>query len=59
MNEELTNVAWGPLDFVRCFCCGLLIGRRDHVDPGCLVVGFLIGSIVHQWEVEEAFVEII
>jgi hypothetical protein len=58
LNEELTNVAWGPLNFVSCVWFGLSIGRRDHVDPGGLVVGFLVGSI-GQWEVEEAFVEII
>ena len=58
MNEELTNVALGPLNFVSCFWFGLSIGRRDHVDPGCLVVGLLVGSI-GQWEVEEAFVETI
>jgi hypothetical protein len=58
LNEGISNVAWGPLDFVRCFCFGWLIGRRDHVEPGCLVVGLWVGSIV-QWEVEEAFVEIL
>ena len=56
MNEEQTNVALGPLNFVSCFWFGLSIGRRDHVDPGCLVVGFLVG-LIGQREVEEAFVE--
>jgi hypothetical protein len=41
-----------------CFWFGSLIGLRDHVDPGCLVVGLLVGSI-GQWQVEEAFVETI
>jgi hypothetical protein len=58
LNEELTNVALGPLNFGSCFWFGLLIGLRDHVDPGCLVLGSLVGSI-GQWEVEEAFVETI
>ena len=58
MNEELTNVALGPLNFVSCFWFGLSIGRRDHVDPGCLGVGLLVGSI-GQRKVEEAFVETI
>ena len=40
LNEELTSVAQGQLDFVSCFCFGLSIGRRDHVDAGCLDVGF-------------------
>ena len=52
LNEELTSVARGPLDFASCFCFGLSIGRRDHIDQGCLDVG-LVGSI------EEAFVETI
>ena len=39
-NEELTNVALGPLDFISCFCFGLSNGRRDDVDPGRLFVGF-------------------
>jgi hypothetical protein len=58
LNEELTNVALGPVNFASCFWFGLSIGRRDHVDPGCLVVGSLVGSIV-EWEVEEVFVETI
>jgi hypothetical protein len=58
LNEELTNVALGPLNVVSCFWFGLSIGRRDHIDPGCLVVGLLVGSI-SKWEVEEAFVETI
>jgi hypothetical protein len=58
LNEELTNVALGPVNFVRCFWVGVSIGRRDHVDLGCLVVGLLVG-LIGQWEVEEAFVETI
>jgi hypothetical protein len=58
LNEKLTNVALGPLNFVSCLWFGLSIGRRDHVDPGCLVVGLLVGSI-SKWEVEEAFVNAI
>ncbi len=58
MNEELTNVASGLVNFDSCFWFGLSIGRRDHIDPGCLVAGSLVGSI-GQWEVEEAFVETI
>ncbi len=58
MNEELTNVALGPLNFGSCFWFGLLIGRRDHIDPGCLVVGLSVG-LIGQWEVEEVLVETI
>jgi hypothetical protein len=58
LNEELTNVALGPLNFISCFWFDLSIGRRDRIDPGCLVLGSLVGSI-GQWEVEEAFVETI
>jgi hypothetical protein len=37
-NEKFSNVALGPLDMVGYFCIGLSNGRRDHVDPGCLLV---------------------
>ena len=48
LNEELKNVS--------CFWFGLSIGRRDHIDRGCLGVGLLVG-LIGQREVEEAFVE--
>jgi hypothetical protein len=57
-NEECTDVTLGLSDVIVCFGFCLSYCRRDHVDPGSLLMGVLAETLF-QSEIEESSVEAI